>query len=140
MIEIEPYKAVGGIAFNSSIDDALAHFGPPLKRLRNPDNHDELHYKDFIARFDNGLREFTLLPRAEARIDGLSVSWDKSFVDDLLRLDGEIQEVCGCLVSLKLGIAMTGIHDQDEPQMAIHAFRLGDWDVLKDDMQPYHRE
>jgi hypothetical protein len=46
-------------------------------------------------------------------------------------------EVLGFILSIKLGLAFSGFQDGDEAQMAIHAFRKGDWDLFSSRMRPF---
>lgn len=140
MIKINSYKDVNGISFGSSEHDLISVFGEPIGRSGNSQKEMELVYPDCIFRLvgDTGdLREVTLLPECDASINGQSVFWDKQMLHWLKSEDGELKEVFGFLVSLKLGIVLSGFHDDDESQKTIHAFRNGDWDMFKDRMHPF---
>lgn len=93
-----------------------------------------------ILRFEGStgqLRECTLLPGCEAAINNQPVVWTDEFLYWLAAEDNELVEVLGYIVSIKLGIAITGFHDGDEAQKSIHAFRRGDWDMFRNRMVPF---
>ncbi len=107
----------------------------------NRKNAQELHYADFIARFDSKtgqLYEFTLLPECVASINGMRVEWKPAFLSTIQHLDPSLMESYGFIVSYKLGLAFTGFDDDDRSQMAIHAFQRGLWDADQKDMKPFH--
>jgi ABC-type Fe2+-enterobactin transport system substrate-binding protein len=106
----------------------------------NHENEVEFHYAQFIVRFDAAtklFRELTLLPNCLASINGYSVVWSGSLLRWLGSQDAKLVEGLGVVLSIKLGIALTGFHDGDEPEMAIHVFRRGDWDALERRMKPF---
>ncbi len=141
MIQIESYSRINDVSFGSSEDGFVTHFGEPIKRRVNHENEKELHYRDFIARFDakTGMfREFTLLPECDARINDIQVEWQPAFLSTIQYIDPGLVEVLGFVLSLKLGLAFSGFHDNDLAQMAIHAFQQGDWDHFRHRMKPFH--
>lgn len=91
---------------------------------------EELHYDQFIVRLDPStltVRECTLLPRTDATINGIKVTWDQSFLRRACELDKFPREIYGFVVLYSLGIAITGINDGDESQLAITVFSAGDF-------------
>lgn len=141
MININSYNDINGISFGSSEADAVAYFGQPVRRSVNREQEQELHFTDFILRFDANsgqLRECTLLPKRRSMVNGHHVSWNDDFLRWLASEDTALMEVLGYIVSLKLGIAITGFHDGDESQKAIHAFRENDWNIFRSRMRPFH--
>ena len=143
MIAIESYKSIAGLSFDTDEADVIAKLGSPVRRSENRERELELHFTGFILRFDSktgGLRECTLLPPSEGTINGLAVSWTTDFLDWMLTIDRDMVEVLGFVVSLKLGIAVTGFHDGESSQLAIHAFRKGDWDMFQERMKPFERQ
>lgn len=141
MIKINSYKDISGVGFGGSEADAIAFFGQPVRRSVNREQEQELHFTDFILRFDANsgqLRECTLLPECRCMINDHHVSWNDDFIQWLASEDAGLMEVLGYIVSLKLGIAVTGFHDGDESQKAIHAFRQNDWDMFRKRMRPFH--
>lgn len=142
MIKIDSYNNVNGLIFGSSEVDAIAVFGEPVSRKTNRESERELHFSDFILRFDaisGGLREVTLLPFCEGMINGDAVFWDDRFLQWLALHDKNLIEVLGFVLSLKVGVAISGFHDDDEAEKAIHMFRYGDWDIFQKNMRPFNQ-
>lgn len=140
MIIVDSYTDVNGVKFKSSKASVISVFGDPVSLSINREHEEELHYLNFIIRFEAHLgefREFTLLPNCLAKINGTLVCWNNSFFEWLKAEDGNLFEVFGFIVSLKLGIAVSGFHDEDDSQMAIHAFRRGDWDIFRKNTRPF---
>lgn len=140
MIEISSYKSINGITFGSSESDVISFFGQPIRHSKNSEKEAELHFPSFILRFDSvtgQLREASLLPKCDAVINGKLIIWDENFLFWLASEDQDLVEVLGFVISLKLGIAVSGFHDNDESQKAVHAFRHGDWDMFRNRMRPF---
>ena len=141
MIQITPYHDVNGAPFGCDEATLVSIFGVPLTRRTNHEGEIELHYPNYIARLDAAskrFREFTLLPDCPAKIAGIQVRWGPTFLSEIQNADPELVQVMGFVLSLKLGLAFSGFHDGDTSQMAIHAFRRGDWDSFKNKMSSIH--
>jgi len=140
MIQINSYKDINGVAFGSNEADVISVFGEPVRRAKNREQEKELYFPAYVLRFDaksDVLREVTLLPGCEAEINANAIFWDNRLLYWLGTQDDDLKEALGFVLSLKLGIALSGFHDDDESQKAIHAFRFGDWDMFKDRMRPF---
>jgi len=139
-MRIEPYKSIDNFEFGRSIEDAIKHFGNPVKIEGVPGEHAELHYALFILRFDsvtNCFREFSGMPACPLTFLEKQVHWDISFIEELAQQD-ELFDLYGFIVSFKFGLSLSGFHDGDESGKAIHVFRKGDWDEFLDDRaKPY---
>lgn len=132
---------MNGVVFGSGQGVVVSSFGLPNDTSLNTEGEVEFHFDGFILRFDSGAKEFrecTLLPGCVAKINGVDVEWSKGFLDWISTEDNDLKEVFGFIVSLKLGLAVTGFHDGDEFQAAIHAFRFGDWDGFCEDMKAFN--
>jgi hypothetical protein len=142
MIKIVGYQHVNGVSFGSEESAITSVFGEPNARHVN-DGDIELHYPLCIARLqvDSKIfREFTLLPECEASVNDIRVQWSRAFLSEIQKADSSLFEVVGFVLSLKLGLAFSGFHDDDYSQMAIHAFCVGDWDMFQTRMKPFHFE
>jgi hypothetical protein len=140
MIHIISYSGVNGVVFGASEAEFIASFGEPLRRRINSDGEYELHYDDYIARFEAGtgnFREFTIVPECLAKINDIAVQWRPEFLSMVCQSDWELVEALGFVLSLKFGVAFSGFHANETSEMAIHAFRMGDWDSLQALMKPY---
>jgi hypothetical protein len=59
------------------------------------------------------------------------------FLANFEKEDPGLVEALGFILSLKLGLAFSGFHEDDPEQMAVHTFRRGDWDMFRDRMKPF---
>ena len=133
MFKIKPYVSVGGVAFGGAESECLGKLGFPLATDVNREGLVELVYGHVIVRLDPIERrvvEFTLLPHCESTIEGIEITWDTEFLARACKNDGKPREVYGFVVLCNLGIAITGIHDDDVSQMAITVFNRGAFDDL----------
>jgi hypothetical protein len=140
MIDIVSYEGVCGIGYGEREESLIAAFGQPLERGKNREGETELRYKDIILRLEassDRFREITLLPECPALVSGIRVTWSRAFLGCLQVSDPDLVEVLGFIFSRKLGVALSGFHDDDRSQMAIHAFRRGDWDRFSKWMKPF---
>ena len=126
-LEIKSYTSIDNLRFEySTKNDAITCFGKPVMERITRLGNIEYEYTHFILRFDpltHTLLECTLLPYAEAIINGIAVTWDKAFLKELCLLDEEPKNAYGFIILGKFGLAITGIHDSDESQLAITVFR-----------------
>ena len=133
-MNIEPYKSFGPLKFGQSSKDDCVHFlGEPMKISKNRVGIEEFHYDSFIIRFDrltSTVRECTLLPRTTATIGDIDITWDQNFLRQACERDGSPRDSYGFIVLKNLGVAVTGIHDEDESQLAITAFSESDIDEM----------
>ncbi len=137
MIDIGSYQGVNDVHFGSTQDAVRCSFGPPERMRVNSAGEAVFYFGNFALRFDSATEEFrecSIFPGCRARVNGVDVEWSNGFLRWLVSQDDDLKEVCGFIVSVKLGLAVTGFHDGDESQRAIHAFRRGDWDDFSEDM------
>lgn len=141
MKNINPYVSVDSLQFGKSTpENCIALYGKPNSIRKNRESVDEYEYDEFIFRFDpasNTLRECTLLPKAVARIQNLDVTWDRKFLEKACQQDGHPVDVYGFIVLPTLGIAVTGIHDDDRSQLAVTVFAKGEFDELIREGSPF---
>lgn len=133
-IKIVSYKSFGKLFFGqSTVADALVEYGDPEKKTEDRLEGIEYIYSEFIARFDavSGLfKEATLLPYSNAIVNGIEVTWDRKFLSAMCHGHGVVYDVYGFIVIPGMGIAVTGIHDDDSSQLAITFFKTGGFDDL----------
>lgn len=132
-MQIIPYKSVGELEFGIDKDQCLKLLGDPNSSRFNRKGFEELEYNGLIVRIDpvsHKVCECTLLPRTIGNIDGIEITWDKVFLAKACQLDGSALDIYGFIVLRKLGIAVTGIHDDDRAQLAITVFSEGAFDNL----------
>ena len=135
-LKIKSYISIDNLRFeHSTKNDAISYFGKPNMKSKTRLGNIEYEYDNFILRFDRvtyTLLECTLLPYAEATINGIAVTWDKAFLKELCLLDGAPKNSYGFIVFSKFGLAVTGIHDNDESQTAITVFPKSELDEFLD--------
>lgn len=140
-MKIEPFISIDSLFFGESTrKDCISLYGKPINIRTNREGIEEFHYDEFIIRFNplsNTLRECTLLPEATATIHGINVTWDRVFLREACELDGNPVEVYGFVVMQSLGVAVTGIHDDDRSQLAVTVFSKGEFDSLMGDATPF---
>ena len=61
----------------------------------------------------------------------------KVVLSELIDLDSEVFLYLGFLFFFKLGLSLTGFHDNDEDQKALALFTQGHWDSRKPKMKPF---
>jgi len=123
---IIPYKSVDTIYFDvSTPEDCINEYGTPqyIRQIRY--GFTEYHYVNCIFRFDasSTFHDCTLLPRTPACIETILVTWDLAFLRAACNADGFPLHSSGYIILQSLGICVTGIHNGDEAQLAISAYR-----------------
>lgn len=144
-MKIESYECAGALRFGEATkDDCVAAFGKPERSEKSRDGEDEYHYDGFIIRFgaaSHRFRECTLLPQFAATISHsgktVSVTWDREFLRQICALDGAPVVAYGFLILRRLGVAITGLHDGDDSQLAITVFSQGDFDEFMGDAEAF---
>jgi hypothetical protein len=140
-IIITPYATFGPLELGKTTKhECVALLGEPLRTQVSNGGAEEFVYEQFIVRFDPKkakVRECTLLPRAKATINGIAVTWDKCFLHSLCEQDRSPRDVYGFIVFPSLGLAVTGVHDGDESQLAVTVFSEGEFDDLLPESMPF---
>jgi hypothetical protein len=140
-MKIISYEGIDGLRFGeSSTADAIAAYGEPLRIGTSWLGTTEYYYEQVTLRFDtaNGtLRDLTLLPYADGKVNDIRVTWDKEFLRRVCRADGSPCDALGFILCPKLGIMVTGIHDDDRSQLALSAFSFRDRDKMMRNSEPF---
>lgn len=142
MITIVPFTSINSLRFGKATqEDCISAFGNPVVSRKNKKGMIEYEYSDKILRFDpsrnSTLFECTLLPLTESVVSDISITWDKTFLRAVCILDGNPIDLYGFIVLRNLGLAITGIHDDDISQLAITVFQEGAFDALLTEGVPY---
>ncbi len=87
---------------------------------------------------DDRVVEIGLSPPARVYLRGKLLFDDPTIWRELLADDGDAQESLGFIVLRKLGLTLTGFHDDDPAQLAVTAFEAGRWDALRQEMKPFN--
>jgi len=139
---IHPYEGASPITFEMTAAAVEALLGPPdVVRLNELGERDELRGKISVrySSVDNKVVEIAFVPGVAVSLHGCSLFEAQDLVDFLLNLDPYPLEFVGFLIFLRLGITVTGFHDQDEAQKAITVFREGRWDEFRREAQVFKK-
>ncbi len=141
-MKIETYKSIGHVKFGMSETEVVHQLGKPINIRTNNEYELEYHYDKLIVRYDANskrVREGTLLPQisGQFQVNDMAVDWGDDLFGRLCQKDGNPYEFYGYIILFKLGITLTGFHDEDSSQKVISAFRNGDWDQFKSDMKAF---
>lgn len=140
-MKIHSYQGVDSLRFGESTKaDCVSLYGQPQNVRKNRYGVEEYHYDDFVLRFnptDGTLRECTLLPHKNAVLGQIPVTWDRRFLIAACNEDASPMETYGFIVMINLGIAVTGIHDGDDSQLAVTVFSKGLFDGVLVDAKPF---
>lgn len=135
---IVPYVGVNKVRFGMSPADISAEWGPPVRvtttrlgELREIRGDVFCHYNA------DKLVEVTFGRMASVLFDGVDLLHDPQALQILLRKDPIPYERYGFLVFFELGIFLTGVHDNDEDQLAAGAFVQSRWDSDRGKMRPW---
>lgn len=139
MVAVHPYKGVGSVRFGGNEQEVRSLIGDPVAVRTNRLGERELDFEDQVVRVSptTGVVEISILPQGNPSVLGIEVFGREKALQRLLALDDAPQECVGFLIFLKLGLAITGLHDGDESQRAVTAFARGHWDELTDKMKPF---
>ena len=141
-MNIKSYESVNNISFGMSEEEVIGIFDRPHDTRYNNANELEFWYDDLIVRFDNngsGVREITTILHSNQTIqlNGQVFSVNEHFFQQLCNLDGNPYEHYGFIILFKLGITLSGFHDEYDEDKILTIFRFGDWDKYKDKMKVF---
>lgn len=137
---IEPYLSVGPIRFGATESAVAAAFGTPQSVDRNIMGELNYGFEGLSVRFSkqgNRVVEVGLSPSIEVSLSSINLFRDPDAFERICRLDGSPFESVGFIVLLRLGITMTGFHDEDDSQLAVTAFARGRWDEVRSELVPF---
>lgn len=138
---LRPYIGADPVTFEMTVKDVAKVLGPAKQvRTTDLDERDEVRGKVSVrySSSDGKAIELAFLPGATLLFQSHDLFTEEHIVDFLIQHDTQPFECLGFLIFLKLGITLTGFHDQAESQRAITVFRRGRWDELREEMTPFH--
>jgi hypothetical protein len=139
---IVPYTSVGPLVLGvTSAAECLRILGNPELITNNWDGVTQYCYEHIWVRIDprtHLVSDCSLIPYTEGSVDGISITWDKDFVRRVCARDGEPMLAYGFVVLKRLGIAISGIHDEDLSQLAVGAFLRDQLVDMLTDAIPFH--
>ena len=137
-----PYVAVEPIFFGMSGSDVEQLLGKPHAVTINTRGERDEQRGSISVRYavgDGGVVEVAFIPGVKVSYEGCNLFEVNDVVAFLSRYDEELYEFVGFLISLKLGVTLTGFHDKDGSQKAITVFDRGRWDAHRAQFQVFQR-
>jgi hypothetical protein len=143
--EIYPYAGVGKLRFGMNRKQVEDVLGLPDKAKRTMFRNETQEFRresglqTVYSASDEPLVEITFYGNQSVSFEDLDVFQNpgKDAIKRLAETDGKPFETVGIVVFIKLGIAMTGFLQDDEPgQKSISVFAKGRWNSEIEDLKP----
>lgn len=143
--DIKPYVGVGGLRFGMDRAKIEQLIGTASRKKKGFSGETTEYRRDngLLITYDSGTNEVVEIGFSRNILE-LECEDIKIFAEPpqevfkkLASLDGNPYESVGFIVLLKLGITLTGFHDDDINQRAVTAFTRGRWDDLMQDLKPF---
>lgn len=143
---IKPYEGAGELLLGMTPEDVSLIFGPPNRTRINASQETRESREDgglqtFYSPKDRQLVEIGFSPN----ISGLTFRDMSVFLErpleifkEFLKEDNEPYESVGFIVLFKIGVTLTGFHDNSPDDRAVTLFERGRWDADQD-LKPYRR-
>ena len=134
------YEGVGPIKFGMSDVSVREIMGTPDHVQKNMEKgtHEFYGKCSIIYSKEGKVVEITFSPGIKVFYDGKNL-FDHDTLDHLTKLDNQPYECLGFILFLKLGIFLSGFHDDDESQKAVGFFQKGHWDGIKKNFIAYKK-
>ena len=144
---IRPYEGAGKLLLGMTPEDVNLILGPP--KYSDKDDTNEITE----SRRDSGLKTIYSAKGHQLVEIGFGPNMSNlTFKDipvfvgrplkvykDFLKEDNEPYESVGFIVLFKIGVTLTGFHDNSPDDRAVTLFQKGRWDPYKTDLKPYRR-
>ena len=140
--EIAPLVGVGPIAFGMTPEEVEQVLGPPALSTTNGEGEREERRDELTVRYgvdSGGVVEVAFGPESRVSIEGIAILQARDPVDEVVSRSKDVVECLGFLVSLDLGLTLTGYHDNDLEQRALTVFAPGRWDALSEHFVKFAR-
>jgi hypothetical protein len=114
--------------------------GQPQRESRNQRREIDESWGCISVRYDAQKEtavEIGLMAPAQALYHGQDLLALRDPIGLLQADDATPMEYVGFLIFLRLGLTLTGFHDDDESQKALTLFQAGRWDHLIQKMKPF---
>ncbi|ADE53895.1 hypothetical protein Caka_0872 [Coraliomargarita akajimensis DSM 45221] len=120
-------------------EQVASEFGDSISESTNSRNEIEESRDGLVIRYDEtGIVEFAFTPdSAEPVFRGISLFHQEDPISELLQFDPNPVECFGFILFLRVGITVTGYHDNTPSQRAITCFRRGRWDSMSNHFTHY---
>jgi hypothetical protein len=143
--EIVPLQGAGPLRFGMAAAEVAALLGEP-EQVSHNHLAQRVEFRGpltlgYADREGSALNHIAFGPQARGvRLGGLRPfeQEDRAVVQGLLRLDHTAGTYLGFAVFPRLGVALTGLHDNDTSQRAVTLFPPGAWDKRIAKLVPMH--
>lgn len=138
--EINPYVGPLPLRLGMTQDQVAEVLGQPQvvskNRLGEP-----THNFDFCAvGYDKdtlSANYFGFTPGGSVAYKGVSLFNNPNALRFMLEEDGEPIEFVGFILLLKLGVSLSGFHDNDQSQLAVNMFERGRFEKYRSQFKPF---
>lgn len=140
--ELRPYEGAGPIEFGMTRSQVEARIGPPtsVTTTRGGDVEEyRAGLKLYFSKSEEHLREIVLMKPSSALYRGVDLIQTEDPTTYLAGDDPEPFEYAGTVLFLKVGIAVTGFAEENDPDSAVGMFERGRWDDLREHLRPWLR-
>ena len=142
-MEIIPNIGVGQIRFGMAREEVISILGPAEDSGKNSEGEVSDDWPLMSVRYSKNTDEVVEIAlRHESGViyNGRTYVLGDELLEELLKSDSSPQLCLGFLLFLDLGIALTGVHDNDSEQLALSVFSSGRWDFAEEHFQSYNRK
>lgn len=140
--EISPLGGVGPILFGMAPSQVEEILGPAAACSKNADGEREERRDEVTVRYDadsETVVEVAFGPESIVTIEGVPIMQARDPVGEIVGRSKEVVECLGFIVSLDLGVTLTGYHDDDAEQRALTVFAHGRWDSMSEHFAEFVR-
>jgi hypothetical protein len=135
---IEAYVGPLPIRFGMIRKDVAEMLGPPLSVHRSVFGREIEERKNLSFAYSNdGLSEAVFSPGVELFFSGTELFHHPNLIGFLRQFDDSPFEWVGFIIFLRLGLCLSGFHDNDESQKAIAVFCRDYYHEYEKDFRPY---
>lgn len=141
-LEISPLRGVGPILFGMVPSEIEEILGPATARTKNADGELEERRDEMTVRYDadsETVAEVAFGPESIVTIEGVAIMQARDPVGEIVGRSENVVECLGFLVSLDLGVTLTGYYDNDVEQRALTVFAPGRWDSMSEHFVKFTR-
>lgn len=128
VLEILPFQSVGPVRFGDTPADVLRALGDPTSEIPRNGVVQRWYNCVQVTFKDDKVQDVGIAPPQSVRYQDIDILGDSVGWQKLCALDGAPLESCGIVVLPKLGISFAGLHDGDDAQRSVGAFKRGLWD------------
>jgi len=139
-LNIMSYRGLDGLPFGATPDLFTTTLGLPRLQRKNRSGETVQHFNGFMICFEsrtNQFRECTFVYETPVHLNGVAVNWSTAGLLGLCMQDSNPMQCGGVVVLMSLGIAISGIADDDLSERSLSAFRSGEWDIFNERLEQF---